>query len=144
MRYLLLVSHGTFAPGLCDALGMIAGRDREDILCTSLLDGMDVDTYGKNLEKLLKPVTTEDEILLMGDLAAGSPLTKAAETLAKLGLLEKAVVIGGVNLSMAVTAAFADEDTPLAGVADEIMAIAREEIKKVRLDGGDSADDDEI
>ena len=30
MRYLILVSHGTFAPGLHNALGMMAGSDRED------------------------------------------------------------------------------------------------------------------
>ena len=42
MRYLILVSHGTFAPGLHNTLGMMAGSDREDIRSTSLLDGMDV------------------------------------------------------------------------------------------------------
>ncbi len=30
MRYCILVSHGTFAPGLHNALGMMAGADRED------------------------------------------------------------------------------------------------------------------
>ena len=30
MRYLILVSHGTFAPGLHNALGMMAGSDREE------------------------------------------------------------------------------------------------------------------
>ena len=48
MRYLILVSHGTFAPGLHNALGMMAGSDREDIRSTSLLDGMDVDTFRVN------------------------------------------------------------------------------------------------
>ena len=40
MRYLILVSHGTFAPGLHNAVGMMAGADRKDIRWTSLLDGM--------------------------------------------------------------------------------------------------------
>lgn len=53
MRYLILVSHGTFAPGLHNALGMMAGSDREDIRSTSLLDGMDVDTFRANFAELV-------------------------------------------------------------------------------------------
>ena len=37
MRYLLLVSHGTFAPGLHSVLDMLVGK-REDILSCSLRD----------------------------------------------------------------------------------------------------------
>ena len=54
MRYLILVSHGTFAPGLHNALGMMAGSDREDIRSTSLLDGMDVDTFRANFAELVE------------------------------------------------------------------------------------------
>ncbi len=57
MRYLILVSHGTFAPGLHNALGMMAGSDREDIRSTSLLDGMDVDTFRANFAELVQDIT---------------------------------------------------------------------------------------
>ena len=77
MRYLILVSHGTFAPGLHNALGMMAGSDREDIRSTSLLDGMDVDTFRVNFAELVKDITTEDEIILTADIIGGSPLTTA-------------------------------------------------------------------
>lgn len=40
MKYMMLVSHGTFAPGLHNALSMLAGEGREDILSTSLENGM--------------------------------------------------------------------------------------------------------
>lgn len=75
MRYFILVSHGTFAPGLHNALGMMAGADREDIRSTSLLDGMDVDTYRKKFATLVADLTAEDEILLFADIIGGSPLT---------------------------------------------------------------------
>lgn len=39
MKYVVLVSHGTFAPGLHSVLNMLAGGGREDILSTSLQDG---------------------------------------------------------------------------------------------------------
>ena len=79
MRYLILVSHGTFAPGLHNAVGMMAGAGREDIRSTSLLDGMDVDTYRKAFAELVADITAEDEILLFADIIGGSPLTTAME-----------------------------------------------------------------
>lgn len=45
MKYILLVSHGMMAPGLHNALGMLAGEDREDILSTSLKNGMGADEF---------------------------------------------------------------------------------------------------
>ena len=81
MRYLILVSHGTFAPGLHNALGMMAGSDREDIRSTSLLDGMDVDTFSANFAELVKDITAEDEIILTADIIGGSPLTTALDVL---------------------------------------------------------------
>ena len=81
MRYLILVSHGTFAPGLHNALGMMAGSDREDIRSTSLLDGMDVDTFRANFTELVGDITAEDEIILTADIIGGSPLTTALDVL---------------------------------------------------------------
>ena len=141
MRYLILVSHGTFAPGLHNAVGMMAGADRKDIRSTSLLDGMDVDTYRKAFAELVADVTTEDEILLFADIIGGSPLTTAMEVLTEKGLAEKTAAIGGMNLPLVLTAAFADANTPLAQVAAEIMEEGRGQLKPFDLSGGD---DDEI
>lgn len=80
MRYLILVSHGTFAPGLHNAVGMMAGAGRKDIRSTSLLDGMDVDTYRKAFAELVADITAEDEILLFADIIGCSPLTTARST----------------------------------------------------------------
>ena len=89
MRYLILVSHGIFAPGLHNALGMIAGSDREDIRSTSLLDGMDVDTFRANFAELVGDITAEDEIILTADIIGGSPLTTALDVLTEKGLLAR-------------------------------------------------------
>ncbi len=140
MRYCILVSHGTFAPGLHNALGMMAGADREDILSTSLLDGMDVDTFRENFTELVKGITAEDEILLFADIIGGSPLTNAVSVLEEKGLLPHTVAMGGMSLPLVLGAAFADADTPLAQTAEEIMADARDQIKVFDL-GGDTEDD---
>ena len=140
MRYLILVSHGTFAPGLHNALGMMAGSDREDIRSTSLLDGMDVDTFRANFAELVGDITHEDEIILTADIIGGSPLTTALDVLTEKGLLGKTLAIGGMNLPLVLTAAFADADTPLDELEAELTGEAKDQIKRFAL-GGDEDDD---
>lgn len=140
MRYLILVSHGTFAPGLHNALGMMAGSDREDIRSTSLLDGMDVDTFRANFAELVQDITPEDEIILTADIIGGSPLTTALDVLTEKGLLGKTLAIGGMNLPLVLTAAFADADTPLDELETELTGEAKDQIKRFDL-GGDEDDD---
>ena len=140
MRYLILVSHGTFAPGLHNALGMMAGSDREDIRSTSLLDGMDVDTFRANFTELVGDITAEDEIILTADIIGGSPLTTALDVLTEKGLLGKTLAIGGMNLPLVLTAAFADADTPIEELEQELTGEAKDQIKRFDL-GGDEDDD---
>ena len=140
MRYLILVSHGTFAPGLHNALGMMAGSDREDIRSTSLLDGMDVDTFRANFTELVGDITAEDEIILTADIIGGSPLTTALDVLTEKGLLDKTLAIGGMNLPLVLTAAFADAETPLDELEQELTGEAKDQIKRFDL-GGDEDDD---
>lgn len=140
MRDLILVSHGTFAPGLHNALGMMAGSDREDIRSTSLLDGMDVDTFRANFAELVGDITAEDEIILTADIIGGSPLTTALDVLTEKGLLGKTLAIGGMNLPLVLTAAFADADTPLEELEQELTGEAKDQIKRFDL-GGDEDDD---
>lgn len=140
MRYLILVSHGTFAPGLHNALGMMAGSDREDIRSTSLLDGMDVDTFRANFAELVGDITAEDEIILTADIIGGSPLTTALDVLTEKGLLARTLAIGGMNLPLVLTAAFADAETPLEELEQELTGEAKDQIKRFDL-GGDEDDD---
>ncbi len=118
----------------------MAGADREDILSTSLLDGMDVDAFRQNFTELVKDITEEDEILLFADIIGGSPLTNAVSVLEEKGLLPHTVAMGGMSLPLVLGAAFADADTPLAQTAEEIMADARDQIKVFDL-GSDAEDD---
>ena len=140
MRYLILVSHGTFAPGLHNALGMMAGSDREDIRSTSLLDGMDVDTFRANFAELVSDITPEDEIILTADIIGGSPLTTALDVLTEKGLLAHTLAIGGMNLPLVLTAAFADADTPLDELERELTGEAKDQIKRFALSGDEDDD----
>ena len=72
MKYVVLVSHGMLAPGLHNALAMLAGEGREDIRSTSLENGMSSTVYAENVRKCISGITSEDEILLFGDLVGVS------------------------------------------------------------------------
>ena len=100
MRYVLLVSHGEFAPGLHKAIEMLAGSNREDVLSTSLKNGMGADEFADNVREILKDSTDEDEIALFADIVGGSPLTTAANVIAEKGLLDRTVMVGGMNLPL--------------------------------------------
>ena len=141
MRYLVLVSHGTFAPGLHNAVGMMAGANREDIRSTSLLDGMDVDTYRKAFAELVADITVEDEILLFADIIGGSPLTTPMEGLTEKGLAEHTAAIGGVDPPPGGTPAFSGGGAPLPQGAAGGSEGGRGQLKPFDLDSGD---EDEI
>lgn len=139
MRYYVLVSHGTLAPGLHSAVGMMAGG-RTDVLSTSLRDGMDVDAYKKEFEALIVGVTPEDEIMLFGDIVGGSPMTAAMEVLTQKGLFDKTVTMGGMNLPLIINALFAPPALSIKEAAQAAVADARERLCVFEM-AEDSEDD---
>ena len=133
MKYVVLVSHGMFAPGLHSALDMLAGEGREDILSASLENGMSSDVYAENLRKRLEVVKPEDEILLFGDLVGGSPLTTATNVIAEKDMLQRTVIIGGMNLPLALSAVLMKDGMELRELADMLIPEAREELKEFQV-----------
>lgn len=141
MKYIVLVSHGTFAPGLHNALKMLAGEDREDILSTSLENGMGSDAYVENVRKCVEGIKEEDEVLLLGDLVGGSPLTLASNVIAERGLLSRTVIIGGVNLPLALSAALMKDGMELNELADMLLLEAREVMQEFKVETEENEDE---
>lgn len=141
MKYVVLVSHGMFAPGLHSALDMLAGEGREDILSASLENGMGSDVYAENLRKRLEVVKPEDEILLFGDLVGGSPLTTATNVIAGKDMLKQTVIIGGMNLPLALSAVLMKDGMELRELADMLIPEAREELKEFQVTSEESEDE---
>ena len=137
MKYLVMVSHGKLADGLHNALEMLVGKDRTDIRSTGLEDGMGADIYGENLRKLLADVRPEDQVVLLGDLIGGSPLTTAIGVISDMGLLPSTVIIGGMNLPVALNAALSKDDTPLEEMVQTVLAGAEVREFVVEQDGED-------
>lgn len=141
MKYVVLVSHGMFAPGLHNALGMLAGENREDILSTSLENGMGADQFAENFRKLVSVVGKEDEILLFADLLGGSPLTVSANVLSQEGLLSQATMFSGMNLPMVLTAAMMKDELSTEELKDTLISEAQDGIGEFRIDPLENDDD---
>ena len=141
MRYLLLVSHGTFAPGLHSVLDMLLGK-RDDILSCSMEDGMGADAFVELVDKTIEPIGPDDTVFVFGDIIGGSPLTNTLNELAGKGLLPKVTAFGGMNLPMVLVAASeSDEDdaTLIQEIQDEGKAAIR--LDELALDEDDDEED---
>lgn len=104
MKYVVLVSHGRFAQGVHSVLDMMVGSDREDILSVSMTNEMDAAMFNEVFDKTIEVIKEDDEIILLGDIQGGSPLTNAMKSLSDKGLLEKTSIFSGVNVPFAMNA----------------------------------------
>ena len=141
MKYIVLVSHGMFAPGLHDALGMLAGENREDILSTSLKNGMGADEFAENVRKLISVVKEDDEILLFADLLGGSPLTVSANVIAEEGLLDRTTLISGMNLPLVLSAAVMKDDMDIDELKAELIPEGQDAITEFTIQATEDEDD---
>ena len=142
MKYVVLVSHGTFAPGLHSVLKMLAGGEREDILSASMEDGMGADVFTQRFQKAIEAVKQEDEIILLADIIGGSPLTNALDVLSQKGLLGRTRAFGGMNLPMALTASMMKDGMNMDALADGMLQESRNAIQEMELNMAEEEDAD--
>lgn len=130
MKYVILVSHGKFANGLNDALSMLAGN-REDILSVGLENGKSVDEFTALFTEKVKDISTDDEVILIGDIIGGSPLTNATNVLVNKGI--KTVILGGMNLPLALTTVLMKDTVSLDEIADQVLEQARMAMQEFKI-----------
>ena len=95
------------------------------------------------LEGVIAPIGADDEVLVLGDLIGGSPLTNALNTLASHGLLAKTRAFGGMSVPMALTAAFDLQSDDLDGLCASMVSEGQAAMREVELDlGGDEDEED--
>lgn len=140
MRYFIFVSHGQLASGMSSALSMLVGK-RDNVLHVAFQDDMDAATFRGNVEALLRPITDQDEVIVMADLISGSPLTTTMELLAQHMDLAHVRAIGGMNLPLAITA-IETEDDSLDDAVSSMVECAVEQVQKFALNADDSDSDD--
>ncbi|WP_302937733.1 PTS sugar transporter subunit IIA [Megamonas funiformis] len=130
MKYVILVSHGKFANGLNDALSMLAGN-REDILSVGLENGKSVDEFVALFTEKVKDISNDDEVILLGDIIGGSPLTNATNVLVNKGI--KTVILGGMNLPLALTTVLMKDTVSLDEISDQVLEQARMAMQEFKI-----------
>ena len=138
MKYVILVSHGKFAEGLANALSMLVGK-RQDIIAAGLEDDKSVDDFAKLFAEKVDNITTDDEVILLGDLIGGSPLTNAVNILSGKGI--KMIVIGGMNLPVALTSVLMTDTFALANLAQQVLEEAHGALREFKIESDDEEDD---
>lgn len=138
MKYVVMVSHGEFAPGLHSAVKMMTG-DRDDVLSTSLKDGMSADEFAENFKTLIADFTAEDEVVLLADILSGSPFTNALNVLSERGLMDNTLVIAGMNMPLAITAVLMKDNMDNDALKEVLLMEGRNGL----CDFAPVADDDE-
>ena len=141
MKYVFLVSHGELAQGMATALGMLAGQGREDILSAGLEDGMGADVFAEKVKECLPRVGAEDEMLLFADLIGGSPLTNAANVIAELGLMDRTVMTGGMNMPLVLSAVLMKDTMETEDLVESLIPEAREALARFRITGEDAEEE---
>ena len=139
MNYVILITHGKFAEGLHDTLKMFVG-EREDVLSIGLRAGEDVAALASRINECCEGFNENDQFIVLGDMIGGSPLTTLMNCFSEHNLLKRSVILGGLNLAMALNAVLMKE-----GRLEDCKAAALREgmqaVNEVKLS---SDDDDEI
>ena len=104
MKYLILVSHGGLAEGLKSSLSMFASDKVDDVIAIGLKDGESLADFFVEVKNVIGSLNENDSVLVLADIVGGSPLTTVATVLEEFGKLENATILGGMNLTMALTA----------------------------------------
>ena len=104
MKYLILVSHGGLAEGLKSSLSMFASDKVDDVIAIGLKDGESLAGFFFFFKNDIASLDENDSVLVLADFFGGSPLTTVATVLEEFGKLENATILGGMNLTMALTA----------------------------------------
>ena len=142
MRYVILVSHGMFASGIHDAVKMLSGNESDEIRSIGLLRDMGADEFAVEFRKILPELGPDDEIIMFADIVGGSPLSTAANVIAEEGLLDKTLMIGGMNLPLVLTGVLSKDDMSFDEIKTEILEDAAAGLKVFSVAAEADADDD--
>ena len=140
MKYVVMVSHGEFAPGLHSAVKMMTG-DRDDVLSTSLKDGRSADQFAENFRELVSGFNSDDEVILLADILSGSPFTNALSVLDEKGLLANTLVIAGMNMPCAISAVLMKDNMDRDALKETLLSEGRAGLCEFVTESNDDDDD---
>lgn len=141
---LLITGHGHFATGLGSSLKLITGNT-ENIVYVDFEADHSTETLTENINKGLDELKDCDGVLVLSDLAGGSPFKSAVEC--KVARPDQAIeVLAGSNLPMLIegSMAMAAFDSPL-DMAQSLIETGKDYIVRFELTAHeDNAEEDGI
>lgn len=145
MKNLILVSHGKFAEGLKTSLDMFAGDAINRVHTLCLYNGESADDFKKKVDDFFdkQNFNSEDEFIVLADIIGGSPLTTFLNVFSERGLMDKSVVLGGMNFTMALTATVSLDAMSKEDIAKNALDEARQALKQYEITSDNSSDDDD-
>ena len=143
MKYLVLVSHGGFAEGLKTSLAMFAGDKMDQVIAVGLQNGKSVDDFAIDFKAAMAPLKEDDSVVVLADFVGGSPLTTACGVLEELGKLDTAVVLGGMNLPMALTSVVMKDALEGADFVAAVLPEAQAALQEFKVTSDDADDEDD-
>ena len=124
---------------------MLAGGEREDVISVGLEDGMSADEFAEKFKSIaISKITEDDEIILLGDIVGGSPLTNAIEQVSNKGLIGQTVIFGGMNLAMALTATLMKDGVDTDMLKDSLINEAKDAVKEFVMTPANDDEEDDI
>lgn len=102
---------------------------------------MGADVFVANFKQAIADVTANDEVVLMGDIQGGSPLTNAMNEIAFAGMLSSTIVFAGMNLPMAMTAFMGLATGDLEELRSRLVEESRAGITEIVLAQDEDEDD---
>lgn len=133
---ILITGHGNFPTGALSAVNLVAGNPG-NVSAVDFVEGMSAEELKGKMQAVLSGIEA-DEILVLADLAGGTPFRTAVEL--KMTLTGKAIrVIAGANMPAMMEAALSAEIMGLDELAADVAQSAAEGI----MDWDAQADDDQ-
>jgi PTS system N-acetylgalactosamine-specific IIA component len=83
-------------------------------------------------------------MVLLADIIGGSPLTTALDVLGEMNRLESTVVVGGMNLPMALTAAVMKDALDGDALATTLVSEATTALQQFKATAEDADEEDDI
>ena len=118
MVSILIIGHGNFATGALSATRLVAGAP-ENVYALDFPEGMSAEELKEAMQARLAAIETP-EILVMADLAGGTPFRTAVEL--KMTMPEKQIrVVAGTSMPALMEAAFSSDSMDLAELTADVI-----------------------
>ena len=142
-----MVSHGRFAEGVKTSLEMFVGDANDRVFALCLHNGKSADDFKKDVEDFLDQHKFKEEVefIVLADIIGGSPLTTFLNVFSARGYLNRAVVLGGMNFTMALTATVSLDTMDKEAIAKTALSEAKTAVQQYEVPSSpDNDDDDDI